>query len=406
LAGGDVIVGEPSNCLSLLVLTWCGSRLATMRIRNLFVLVVVGLFGLSVLPVGLKASCRGQGKDTFSSPPIDREKVMREQETRAQQYSDDRGLKYLLEKYPSRNRKVLELFSKGAWLCANNGLYDGTEKEAPTEDLQMLAFERGLEYINQAIQIDPTFPQLYLALGEYLHNKAIRYSNNHLKAEYDAIDKEALAAYREAVKLAPSDPDGYFGVANTIPGTNLDERIHNLLIIEKLDPKYHDLHCYLAESYEGKGNLEKATHELLECMDEPGNRSEAVDDLERLTAKSKQYSILMSAYLNLVDDDPSPYNYAKVYSAISGTAKDKKEKKNMLSFVDLESHVPPKVLAKFLVKVGSIAIDKWRVDSMDLAIDMFKKAIAYDPSESSAILMIVSECPDERVKNFAGSLRK
>lgn len=345
-----------------------------------------------------------------------RQMVLAEQETKAQLYSEDwRQLDALRGKYPSRSIEVFKLYLKGSWLCLNNGFPD-YDKGAPTEELAAAAYDSGINYIKQAIQRDLTFPLLYIALGEYLKMKSIHLSDDHLKTESEALEKEALASFKKAAQLDSSNPDAYFGIARTTPSTDLDERIRNLLIVERLDPKYPGVHGLLASNYEMKGDWEKAFEENIKAFNDPGEPAEKVDRLERLAQESKQYSLLLPGYVAFVDHDPRPASFDRVLFAVSPyRPKMLKEGPSL----NLESLIAHGELADFLVQVGAKAIEKQKQYTVsyapksaqtpqgpliDFAERFFKKAMELDRSKAKEIRKIAESSQLDQLKKFAGEL--
>jgi tetratricopeptide (TPR) repeat protein len=359
----------------------------------------------------------------------DRHRILLDQENRAQRQAEDPGImKSLSDRYPSRSQKTLELYIKGSWLCEINGHPD-SDDAAPTKELRALAYDKGVEYLRQAIQLDPSFPVLYLTLGEYLIGKSIRLSSEHHADESQKVEEAALEAYQKARDLEPSNPAAYFGIARTTPRSNLDERIRNLLIVEKLDSQYPAIHDFLAAAYEMKGNLEKASEENIYAFNEPGEMSEVVDRLARLAQKLKQYSWLLEGYLEYVDREPRPKSFDDVLFAVSPYRPKRVWEKESLN---LQSLIDRKVLADFVVKVGAKAVEKQekevispeqetfrkmiekrdptqaaqmqQADLSHWAEQFFKKAMDLDSSQAATIRKIAESSRSEELKKFAREL--
>jgi tetratricopeptide (TPR) repeat protein len=382
----------------------------------------------AIIALGILTFSSDHGHQNNARHP-DQQTALEEQDRNARAYANDQQLlRKLMDKYPSRSREVIELYLRGSWLCINNGGYPDTDAGALTKERRALANDMGINYIRQAVQMDPAFPQVYLALGEFLNMKSIQLSNHDLTAESDAARKEALESYQKASQLDPTNPQTYFGIARTMPSDRLDERIGNLLMVEKLDPSYPDVHAFLASNYEMKGDFEKATEELIKRLDGPGNHIEILDHLVRVVEKSKQYSQLLHGYSKLVDTDPYPRSFDQVLFAISPfRPKMLKEGPSL----NLESLVDHKALAEFLITVGtkaaqkqqewvssplqqaykrsaerdsSLASQKPPQDLSGVAEQFFRKALELDPSKTSEIRKIAESSQLDELKKFARTL--
>lgn len=333
----------------------------------------LGLFALTMVIFG------AQQPTLKAITSEDRQKILTEQEHRAQQYVDDpKVMKSVSDRFPPRSKRVLELLGKGTWLCDNNG---GSESDdgAPTEELRAVAYDRGIDYIKQAIEEDPKFPALYLAMGEFLRTKAINLSNTGHFVESKLIMGDALQSYQKARELDPSNPAVYFGIALTSSSSDRDEAIRNLLIVERLDPQHPSVHGILAGLYELKGDFGRAMEECLKSFDDPGEPSEKIDELERMTGQSKQYGLLLKGYLEFLDRDPKARSFDRVLFAISPF---RPKKVSEIESMNLQSVIDHKELADFLVKVGSKAIQKEEANAASAEEQAYKKMIERDPSKA------------------------
>ncbi|MBZ5553908.1 MAG: hypothetical protein LAO21_14390 [Acidobacteriia bacterium] len=357
--------------------------------------------------------------------PEHRQGALMEQERRAEQHArDPKVIKALAALYPSLSGEALELFLKGTWLCNRNG-YEWSDDGAPTEELRALAFDKGVEYIKQAIKLNPNSPAAYLVLGGILWEKCIRLSNTHQPEQFHLVQKEAWETYQKARELDPTNPDAYFGIARTASSSNLDEVIRNLRIVQKLNPEYPTVHSFLASTYEMKEDWESASEEYLKSFAEKVGPVEVIDCLERVAQKSKQYSRLLKGYLILIDVEPRRQNFDRVLFAISPYRPRVFGDTPSLNLVSL---IDRKELAEFLIRVGtkaaqkqqewlgspleqtysrsakkdaSLATSKPPQDLSGMTQEFFKKALELDSSRSEEVRKIIESSQLDELKKFA-----
>jgi tetratricopeptide (TPR) repeat protein len=360
----------------------------------------------------------------------DRQEALEQQERRAEQHArDPKVIKAHAVLYPSLSEEGLELFLKGTWLCNRNG-YEGSDNGAPTEELRGLAFDKGVEYIKQAVKLNPKSPAVYLVLGGVLWEKYIRLSNAHQAEQSRLVRKEAGESYQKARELDPTNPDVYFGIARTASTSNLDEVIRNLRIVQKLNPEYPTVHSFLASTYEMMEDWENASEEYLKSFREPVGPVEVIDCLERVAQKSKQYSSLLNGYLVFLDVEPMRDNFDRVLFAASPN---KPRAFRETSNLHLASLVDRKELAEFLVRVGEKAIQKQQAwlgspleqaysrstkkdaslatlkppqDLSGMAQEFFKEALELDSSRLEEVRKIVEFSQLDELKKFGREISR
>lgn len=324
--------------------------------------------------------------------------IVGEQQRRAQRFlqSDD-FRKYYIEKYPSRDKKVLEMFATGQEFIAIN---QGDDISAPHHlGLMKAGFEEGIKFLKAASRMDPNFPEVYIALGKALNFKAKFFVDKDKEQKISkSLISEAHDYFAKAIQLDPSNPDAYHGIADST--ANLNKRLEYLNKLSELNPRYPRVHDMLAWNYELLGKFDEASREMKSAFDIEGYSLDRVESFERLVQKTGRYDSLLGVYKNLIVTDPHQRNFYHVLENINS------EGKATFQGIKLSEHMDRSKLATFLVEIGSKAIEKNQKELIDPAQKIFKRAIELDPSKTVEVRKVAESSGSDQMKKFADSLRK
>ncbi len=220
-----------------------------------------------VLDAGTKkllksASSRGKGVDSILESQIDQLTAEISQ-----------GLAFAAAGIPSDQARVADVTTSS--MEAYNYFLRGKE------ELEKLYYESAQQFLEKAVELDPTFATAYLYLSDTFASlgdrrrqreaieKAKEYSNKatekerlYIEAVYDLYTKEDDAAYANLIEQLtrkyPKEKEFHLNLAGSLEGKDLPRAIEEYTKALELDPQYGAALNLLAIIYRGTGDYEKS----------------------------------------------------------------------------------------------------------------------------------------------------
>jgi tetratricopeptide (TPR) repeat protein len=182
----------------------------------------------------------------------------------------------------------------GAWLAARTYLVPPVKDPAAadrffqsgTQQAKQGRNSQAIAELNQAIQLNPNDPNLYLNRG------VTHYQEGNLTA--------ALEDYNQALKLNPNFAEALSNRSQVyVAQQRYDEAINDASRAIQLNPNLTEAYLNRGNAYFGKNNLDGATQDyqkVLQLKPDPANQSKAYNNLGNVNAAQKQLDTAITNY--------------------------------------------------------------------------------------------------------------
>jgi tetratricopeptide (TPR) repeat protein len=156
--------------------------------------------------------------------------------------------------------------------------------------------DRALQFVEQAIEIDPNYPESYRIKGFILFGKMLTQKDSK---------KKALEAFKSYSDRKSSDPLGYIQRFEVfLKDSNFDQAAEELNRVFEVSPRYPELHFKRAKLYSKMGKLKDALLELDDELKINSRSVSALDDKGNLLLRLNQLDEAMKSFVKSMEINP------------------------------------------------------------------------------------------------------